>query len=163
MEAIREMMKKESGGPRSPAEGARRASGAGDHQPFDSPPDPEVPEKPKRRTFTNEYKRKIVAEAEACTEPGQIGALLRREGIYSSNLSKWRQQQRSGALDGSTPPRRGPEPDPTVPFKKRVAALERENEKLRGELAKAKTIIDVQKKVSCLLGTPTEQIDEESS
>jgi len=142
MEAIREMMKKESGGPRSPAEGARRASGAGDHQPFDSPPDPEVPEKPKRRTFTNEYKRKIVAEAEAC---------------------KWRQQQRSGALDGSTPPRRGPEPDPTVPFKKRVAALERENEKLRGELAKAKTIIDVQKKVSCLLGTPTEQIDEESS
>jgi len=163
MEAIREMVEQESGGSRSPAEGARRASGAGDRRPFDGPPDPEVPEKPKRRTFTNEYKRRIVAEAEACKRPGEIGALLRREGIYSSNLSKWRQQQRSGALNGPVPLKRGPEPDPTVPFKKRVAALERENEKLRGELAKARTIIDVQKKVSCLLGVPTEQIDEEGS
>jgi transposase-like protein len=163
MEAIREMVEQESEGSRSPAEGARRASEAGDRWPFDEPPDPEVEEKPKRRTFTNEYKRKIVAEAEACKEPGEIGALLRREGIYSSNLSKWRQQQRSGALNGLTPPKRGPQADPTVPFKKRVAALERENEKLRGELAKARTIIDVQKKVSCLLGTPTERKDEESS
>jgi len=163
MEAIREMLEQESGEARSPAQGARRASGAGDRWPFDEPPDPEVPEKPKRRSFTAEYKQRIVAEADACKEPGEIGALLRREGIYSSNLSKWRQQQRSGDLEGLAPRKRGPEPDPTVPFKKQVAALERENETLRKELAKARTIIDVQKKVSGLLGATTEPEGEESS
>lgn len=159
MEAIREMTKQEN---RSPAEGARRASGAGDRWPFDEPPDPEVPEKPERRRFTAEYKQRIVAEADACKEPGEIGALLRGEGIYSSNLSKWRQQQRSGALEALSLRKRGPELDPTVPFKKRVAQLEREVTSLRKELVQARTIIDVQKKVSCLLGASTEPDAEES-
>ncbi len=163
MEAIREMVEQESAGSRSPAEGARRASGAGDPWPFEEPPDPEVEEKPKRRVFTAEYKARIVAEADACTKPGEIGALLRREGIYYSNLSKWRQQQKAAAMEALSAKKRGPEPDPTVPFKKRVAQLERENETLRKELAKARTIIDVQKKVSGLLGVPTVPSDEESS
>ena len=81
MEARREMTKQES---QSSAEGARRASGAEDRWPFDEPPDPEVPEKPVHRKFTAEYKLRILAEADACETHGQVGALLRREGLYSS-------------------------------------------------------------------------------
>jgi transposase-like protein len=150
MEARREMTKQEN---RSSAEGARRASGAEDRWPFDEPPDPEVPERPERRKFTAEYKIKILAEADACETHGEIGALLRREGLYSSHLSRWRQRQRAGALGALSPKKRGPEPDPVVPFKKRINDLERENERLSKKLTQAETIIDVQKKVSGLLGT----------
>jgi len=160
MEAIREMTEQEN---RSPAEGARRASEAGDRWPFDEPPpDPEVPEKPERRKFTAEYKLRILAEAEACETPGEVGALLRREGLYSSHLSRWRSRQRAGALGALTPKKRGPEPDQSVPFKKRINDLERENAQLRKKLAQAETIIDVQKKVSGLLGMPMEKDDGES-
>jgi transposase len=138
MEAIREMTKQEN---RSSAEGARRASGAEDRWPFDEPPDPEVPERPERRKFTAEYKIKILAEADACETHGEIGALLRREGLYSSHLSRWRQRQRAGALGALKPKKRGPDD------------LERENERLSKKLTQAETIIDVQKKVSGLLGT----------
>ena len=150
MEAIREMTKQEN---RSSAEGARRASEAGDRWPLDGPPDPEVPERPERRKFTASYKIKILAEADACETHGEIGALLRREGLYSSHLSRWRQRQRAGALGALKPRKRGSEPDPVVPFKKRINDLERENERLRKKLTAAETIIDVQKKVSGLLGT----------
>ena len=150
MEAIREMTKQEN---RSSAEGARRASGAEDRWPFDEPPNPEVPERPERRKFTAEYKIKILAEADACETHGEIGALLRREGLYSSHLSRWRQRQRAGALGALKPKKRGPEPDPVVPFKKRINDLERDNERLSKKLTQAETIIDVQKKVSGLLGT----------
>ena len=150
MEAIRQMTKQEN---LSSAEGARRASGAEDRWPFDEPPDPEVPERPERRKFTAEYKIKILAEADACKTHGEIGALLRREGLYSSHLSRWRQRQRAGALGALKPKKRGPEPDPVVPFKKRINDLERENERLSKKLTQAETIIDVQKKVSGLLGT----------
>lgn len=159
MEAIREMTKQES---RSSAEGARRASGAEDRWPFDKPPDPEVPEKPVRRKFTAEYKLRILAKADACETHGQVGALLRREGLYSSHLSRWRARQRAGALGALSPKKRGPEPDPVVPFKKRVSDLERENVSLRKELVQARTIIDVQKKVSGLLGETTQPDAEES-
>ncbi len=158
MEAIREMTQREELAG-SWAKGARRAEGS--QEPSPNRPDPEVCEKPERRRFTAEYKMRILAEADACTEPGQLGALLRREGLYSSNLSRWRRNQNAGALGALEPRKRGPEPDPAVPFKKRIADLERENERLRKKLAQAETIIDVQKKVSGLLGIQAETEDGE--
>jgi len=115
------------------------------------PPDPEVPEKPVRRKFSPEYKLKILAEADRCTEYGQIGALLRREGLYSSHLSEWRRKRMEGTLVSLSPKKRGPKPEKN-PLAGEVARLERENERLQRKLAQAETIIDVQKKVSGLLG-----------
>jgi len=116
-----------------------------------SPPkvDPEVEAKPDRRQFTAEYKRRILEEADACTEPGQIGALLRREGLYSSNLINWRRQRSEGSLKGLSPKKRGPKPDPLA---NENAALRRRIERLEAELKRAETIIEVQKKLSDLLG-----------
>ena len=108
-------------------------------------PDPEVPEKAVRRKFTAAYKLRIVKEAQTCTAPGQIGALLRREGIYSSNLAKWRRQ----AEEGLIPKKRGPQkPDASI---RRIAELEKENAKLVHKLKQAELIIEVQKKVADLL------------
>ena len=118
-----------------------------------SPPkvDPEVEAKPERRQFTAEYKRRILEEADACTEPGQIGALLRREGLYSSNLINWRRQRSEGSLKGLSPKKRGPKLDPMA---NENAALRRRIERLEAELKRAETIIEVQKKLSDLLGLP---------
>ena len=116
-----------------------------------SDPDPEVPAKARRRTFTAKYKLETLKEVEACTEPGEIGALLRRKGLYSSHLSKWRQQRDAGVLAGLTPKKRGRKPRKVSTEARRVSELERENALLRQELAKARTIIDVQKKLSQLL------------
>ena len=116
-------------------------------------PDPEVPEKTARRKFTAAYKLRILKEAERCTEPGQIGALLRREGLYASNLTLWRRQVNQGLV----PKKRGPlaqKPDPHV---RRIAGLERENEKLHHKLKQAELIIDVQKKVAELLKGSSEE------
>ena len=114
-------------------------------------PDPEVPEKPKRRQFTAEYKRSIVAQAEACRDDGAIGALLRREGLYSSHLTTWRHQKEQGELDALTPKKRG--------RKSTANPLADENHRLHAQVAhlsrrleQAELIIDVQKKVSALLG-----------
>lgn len=110
-------------------------------------PDPEVPEKTVRRKFTAAYKLRILKEAERCTEPGQVGALLRREGLYASALTLWRRQVKQGLV----PKKRGPvaqRPDPHV---RRIAELERQNEKLAHKLKQAELIIDVQKKVAELL------------
>ncbi len=112
-------------------------------------PDPEVRPRAKHRHFTAEYKQQILDEAAACTERGQVGALLRREGLYSSHLSKWRQQQAAGALDGLQPKRRGPKTDPQA---QELEQLRRENQRLQERLQKAELIIEVQKKVSLLLG-----------
>jgi transposase len=120
-------------------------------------PDPEVVAKAKRRQFSAEYKQRILAEADACTKPGQIGALLRREGLYSSNLDKWRKQRARNGLAGLTPQKRGPKVDPQAA---EVARLQRDNERLRARLEQAERIIDVQKKVAMLLGTPTERSDD---
>jgi transposase-like protein len=116
-----------------------------------SPPDPEVVERAKRRRFTAEYKVRILDQADRC-EPGEIGALLRREGLYSSHLTTWRRQREAGALAALAPHKRGPKPKPETLAQARLRELERENEQLRERLAQAETIIDVQKKVSSLLG-----------
>ena len=118
-----------------------------------SDPDPEVPAKARRRTFTAKYKLETLKEAAACTEPGEIGALLRRKGLYSSHLSKWRQQRDEGVLAGLTPKKRGRKPRKVSAEARRVAELEREVALLRRKLAQAETIIEVQKKLSQLLGS----------
>jgi transposase len=117
-------------------------------------PSPEVLEKPARRRFDREYKAKILAEADACTEPGMLGELLRREGLYSSHLSTWRRQKDEGALAGLTPKRRGRKAKPKNPLADQVAQLQRENQRLKEKLRQAELIIDVQKKVSEMLNIP---------
>ncbi len=117
-----------------------------------SPGDPEVPEKPVRRRFDAAYKQRIVEEADGCSQPGELGQLLRREGLYSSQLSTWRRQRDEGVLAGLTPKQRGRKSK-----RKDAAAVEnerlrRENERLAQRLKQAETIIEVQKKVSEMLG-----------
>jgi transposase len=117
-------------------------------------PDPAVPEKPVRRRFTAEYKLRILREADRCTKPGQLGALLRREGLYSSHLSTWRQQRDAGTLAGLAPKRRGRKPAPNAPLIAEKERLKRENQRLTEKLRQAETIIEVQKKLSEILGIP---------
>ncbi len=114
-------------------------------------PNPEVLEKPERRTFTTAYKIKILEEADRCTESGQVGALMRREGLYFSYLNLWRRQRQDGVLAGLSMTR-GRKAIPVNPLAERVELLEKENARLCRELEKATLIIDVQKKVSALLG-----------
>ena len=115
-------------------------------------PSPAVPEKPKRRSHAPEYKMRIVEEADACTQPGEIGALLRREGLYSSHLVDWRREYRTGAAQGLSRRHRGPKgKDPLVRQKE---ALEGQVARLQQRLRQAERIIEVQKKVSELLGIP---------
>jgi transposase len=124
-------------------------------------PDPEVVPKAKRRQFTAEYKLRILQEAERCTKRGQIGALLRREGLYSSHLSKWRQQRERGQLQALSPQRRGRKPqDPSA---EELVQLRRENERLRARLEQAEIIIDVQKKLSQLLGLTTDETETDEN
>jgi len=112
-------------------------------------PDPELVERPLRRRFSAGYKLRILAEAEACTRPGEVGALVRREGIYSSHLSKWRAQRDAGALValGRSRGRK-----PSDPRDMRIAVLERRVERAEAELVKARRVIEVQGNVSALLG-----------
>ena len=107
--------------------------------------DPEVEAKPKRRRFTAEYKRRILQEADALTGTGQIGAMLRREGLYSTHLTPWRRQRERGELAGLAPTKRGRKPthDPAA---ETIAQLTRENARLKAKLERAETIIEVQKK-----------------
>ena len=126
-----------------------------------SPPDPEVPEKAKRRRFSAEYKLAILHEADRCTEPGQIGALLRRERLYSSHLVDWRRQRDTGALEALAR-KRGPKP--ADPARVEVERLRRANERLAKRLAQAEKIIEIQGKVSELLGLPLDPAsDDEQS
>jgi transposase-like protein len=115
-------------------------------------PDPEVPEKTERRKFTAAYKLRILKEAQNCTGQGQVAALLRREGLYSSNLTLWRRQVSQGLI----PKKRGPvqKADPCI---RRNAELERENARLTHKLKQAELIIDVQKKVAELLKGSSEE------
>jgi transposase-like protein len=126
-------------------------------------PNPEVPEKPVRRRFTAEYKLRILAEADACSEPGMLGELLRREGLYSSHLTTWRRQRDEGVLAGLTPKRRGRKAKPKNPLADEVARLERENQRLKEQLRQAELIIDVQKKVSEMLNIPLKTPDGEGT
>jgi len=124
-------------------------------------PNPEVPEKASRRSYTAEYKRRIIREAEACKEQKQIGALLRREGLYFSNLVTWRYQAEKGTLDALSSKKRGPKdrkPDPSV---RRIAEQEKEIQKLRAMLRKAELIIDAQKKIAEIFQLPCDQKEGE--
>jgi len=118
-------------------------------------PDPEVVPKAKRRMFSAKYKLRILEEADRCTETGQVGALLRREGLYSSHLTTWRRQRDKGVLKGLSPQKRGRKRKDEL--EREVVRLQRENERLQASLEQAETIIDVQKKLSRLLGLATEE------
>ncbi len=139
-------------------EGARRASGVSADG-AKGTPDPEVAEKPKRRRFSAEYRLRIVREADSCKEPGEIGALLRREGLYSSLLTAWRRQRDAGALAGLRSKKRGPKANVVDPQVKR---LERDVARLKRQLEQAETIIGIQKKIAGILGIPlrTSERDE---
>lgn len=144
-------------------EGARRATGVPSMSGTPSPPDSEVSEKKPRRKFTAAYKLRVLKEYEACcTVPGEIGALLRREGLYHSNINTWLRQREAGALNGLTPRKRGRKSKQVNPLAREVARLERENKKLAKKLQQAETIIDVQKKISEILGIPQNNNGERS-
>jgi len=127
------------------------------------PPNPEVPEKATRRRFSAEYKLKILAQAKACRETGDVGALLRREGLYSSHLTTWRRQKEAGILSGLEPKQRGREANPTHPLQTENEQLRKENRRLQKRLKKAELIIDIQKKISQMLGIPLKnpELEEE--
>lgn len=117
-------------------------------------PDAEVRSKARRRTFTGQYKLEILDAVEAARGSGEIGALLRREGLFSSHLTKWNAQRRAGALTGLAPRRRGPMAAPSNPLAKQLAESQREVRRLHARLAQAEAICEIQKKVSALLGIP---------
>ena len=123
--------------------------------------DPEVPPRTKRRRFSNAEKQRIVREANQCTKPGEIGALMRREGIYSSMLASWRSQQACAERAALAPPKRGPKPAANLAEQREMKQLSGENARLRSELKRAQIIIDVQKKLCTLLGLPTADSGEE--
>ncbi len=115
-------------------------------------PQNEVTPKAKRRRFSASYKLRILEETDRCTQPGQIGALLRREGLYSSNLTSWRRQRDQGQIGALSPKKRGPKPAPDAAMARELTRLREQNQRLEQKLKKAELIIEVQKKVSALLG-----------
>ena len=121
----------------------------------------EVSSKARRRRFTAKYKQRILKEAAACTKPGEVGALLRREGLYSSHLVVWRRAQEHGALSALAPKRRGPLPSVPHPLERKVAELERDNARLQRRAERAEGLVALQKKVSELLGIQLPKPDEE--
>jgi transposase-like protein len=141
-------------------EGARRATE--DASPF-APPNPEVAAAARRRQFSAAERTRILNAADACKAPGDIGALMRREGIYSSLLSTWRTQRNSAQRLALEPQKRGPKVNPMLAHTQGMAKLTRENDRLRRQLAQAHTIIDVQKKVSSLLELLTAEKPQGSS
>ncbi len=112
----------------------------------------ETLEKPERRIFTAKYKRDILVQADACRQNGEIGALLRREGLYASHLATWRRQREAGEIDGLTPKKRGKKPQPRDERDQKIHSLEAEISKLRARAEKAELLVSLQKKVSELLG-----------
>jgi transposase len=122
--------------------------GAGGRVAREGVPDPELVEQAKRRSFTAEYKARILAEADACTRPGEVGELLRREGLYTSHLTYWRKQRKDGALRELGKPRGR---KPVDRRDQEIAALTRKLERSEAELAKARRVIEIQGNVSALL------------
>ena len=147
------------------SQGARRATG---DAPGSAPPpirpgsDSEVVPRAHRRTFTNADKRRILQAADACTKPGEVGALMRREGVYSSSLSTWRRQREAADMAALAPQKRGPKADPARVEAQLVAQLTRQRDHLRIELDKAQLVIEVQKKVTALLDLLAVQNKRES-
>ncbi len=147
-------------------EGARRATGVACELAEAKGricPDPEVTGKAKRRRFSAEYKLRVLREADQCRKPGELGALLRREGIYSSSLSTWRRQREVGELVGLRPEKRGRKARPQDRRDKRIAELERETRRLRAKLEQTEAVIEIQKKASMLLGIPLKSPDDEGN
>jgi transposase len=126
-------------------------------------PDPEVPARAKRRTFTAAYKRRILEKADALEGTGEIGMMLRREGLYSSHLSKWRQQQDEGALAGLKPKRRGPKKTRSSKDVEEIRQLRRDKARLERKLKQAELILEIQKKASEILGIPLKTFDDDES
>ena len=126
-------------------------------------PDSEVPEKAVHRRFTAEYKRRILQEAEACKEQGRVGALLRREGLYSSNLITWRRQAERGTIEALSPKKRGPKEKKPDPSLRRIAELEKATRKLEHKLRQAELIIAAQKKIAEIFQMPFDPKEETES
>jgi transposase-like protein len=122
-------------------------------------PDPEVEAKATRRRFTAEYKLRVLGEADACKNPGELGALLRREGLYSSHLSTWRKQRRQAMAAK----KRGRKARQNAEEQRRISELERENRDLRRRLKQAEAVIEVQKKLSEILGVPLKSPESDGS
>lgn len=146
-------------------EGARRATGVSADEPVaggvpETPPDPEVSDRPKRRRFTAQYKRKILKQADACTRPGELGALLRREGVYSSSLTAWRSARDRGEIAGLAPRKRGPKASAPDPRDRELAAKDREIARLSARAERAEALIEVQKKLSQVLGIRLPESDD---
>lgn len=124
---------------------------------------PELSDRPRRRTFSAQEKLRILGEADRATEPGAIGALLRREGLYSSALSEWRRQREAGAFQALRPLKRGPKTAETNPLAAALAEMGRENSRLKRRLERAEAIIDLQKKLSAVLGLSLAPIDSDGT
>jgi transposase len=118
------------------------------------PEDVQVVAKPQRRTYTAEYKRRILQEADACMTPGAVGALLRREGLYSSHLVAWRRARARGELAALTPKKRGRKPTPVDPRDRKITELERRLGEMTGRAERAEALVEAQKKLAALLGRP---------
>jgi transposase len=116
--------------------------------------DVQVTAKPQRRRYTAEYKRRILKEADACTAPGTIGALLRREGLYSSLLVEWRRARGRGELAALTPKKRGRKPTPVDPRDRTITELERQLAQMTGRAERAEALVEAQKNLAALLGRP---------
>ena len=130
--------------------------------PVKSRPNPEVTEKTTRRRFTAKYKLVILEKTDNAAQ-GEIGAVLRREGLYSSLLSKWREQRERGELAGLSPKKRGRKKKEVNPLTKRVTELERDKRRLERKIAQQQVLLDIQKKVSELLGIPLKSLDDGGS
>ena len=121
---------------------------------------PELSDRPRRRTFTAQEKLRILAETDRAAQTGGIGAILRREGLYSSNLADWRRQRDAGVIGGLSPAKRGPKPAEPNPLAAELARLQQDNARLTRRLTRAEAIIDIQKKVAALLGIPLAPTDD---
>lgn len=124
-------------------------------------PGPEVLEHPSRKKFSAKYKLQILNEIDSTVQQGEKGAILRREGIYSSNICTWRKQRERGELEGLTPKKRGPKSIGPDPRDKQIKELERQNKRLQRKLAHANLLLDIQKKISEITGIPLAEVEDE--
>lgn len=161
MAKVRNINTPSEGAPEGASEGARRATGEAPSGAALA--DAEVVAAAKRRQFSAAEKSRILSEAARCTKPGEIGALLRREGIYSSMLHKWRGQQSAGLQNALAPKQRGCKIDPVLAYTRKIADITLENTRLQNKLMQAHTIIDVQKKLCSLFGLPSHDTPNEAS
>ncbi len=146
--------------PAAGSEGARRATGDSGVRGPEGAPDPEVTERAKRRRFTAEYKLRVLRKADACKGDGDVGALLRREGLYSSQLAAWRRQRDEIAKAGLKARKRGPKGKVVDP---QVKQLKRENARLKRRLERVELMLTIQKKASEMLGIPLNQPDKDEN